>query len=174
MRCALMMFLLAGGQPLLALEYSASPNTFEPVTTTEASLTAEPPAGYLARIERNNPAEVKATLKRAEEIYLSGELDEALPPVTFIIHGPEAKIFLKENYDMYMGIVDLAARLSSLNVVDIKVCRTRLGVMKAKDKPLQPFVGTVEFGPKEAKRLRGDEGYEYFYPTADAPSPASR
>ena len=120
------------------------------------------PPGYIARLELNKPEEVEATLKRVEEIYLSGQLDSNEPPVTFILHGPEAVIFLSENYHMYQSIVDLAEKLTENNVVDIKVCRNRLRIEGAKKKPLQPFVGSVRFGPREERRLHRAEGYEYF------------
>ena len=120
------------------------------------------PPGYIARLELNKPEEVEATLKRVEEIYLSGQLDSKEPPVTFILHGPEAVIFLAENYHMYQSIVDLAEELTEKNVVDIKVCRNRLRIEGAKKKPLQPFVGSVRFGPREERRLHRAEGYEYF------------
>ncbi|MGS2724811.1 hypothetical protein ACVBEJ_13815 [Porticoccus sp. GXU_MW_L64] len=120
------------------------------------------PPGYIARLELNKPEEVEATLKRVEEIYLTGQLDSREPPVTFILHGPEAVIFLEENYPMYSKLVDLAEKLTEEKVVDIRVCRNRLRIEGARKKPLQSFVGTVRFGPREERRLHRAEGYEYF------------
>ncbi|MCV6604643.1 MAG: hypothetical protein OIF34_05020, partial [Porticoccaceae bacterium] len=120
------------------------------------------PPGYIARLELNKPEEVEAILKRVEDIHLSGQLDSSEPPVTFIIHGPEAVIFLEENYPMYRSLVDLAEKLTEKKLADIKVCRNRLRIEGARKKPLQSFVGTVRFGPREERRLHRAEGYEYF------------
>lgn len=119
-------------------------------------------SGYVARIELNDPAEVGAALARAEQLYLDGGLETGVPPIAFVLHGPEVKIFLKENYQQYKSIVDLAARLSAFNVVDIKVCDTRRRAMGILENPLYPFVGTVRLGVAEVDRLVTQEKYEFF------------
>ncbi|UTW44839.1 acyl-CoA transferase [bacterium SCSIO 12696] len=158
MKSALCALLLLMSLPLMA---GAQPPVDDSVLIDEQSQKEVPP-GYLARLELNKPEEVEATLQRVEEIYLSGQLNAEQPPVTFIIHGPEALVFLEENYEMYQGIVDLAKKLTEEKVVDIRICRNRLRIEGAKKKPLQSFVGTVRFGPREERRLRRAEDYEYF------------
>jgi intracellular sulfur oxidation DsrE/DsrF family protein len=71
-------------------------------------------------------------------------------------------IFFKQNYTDFKPIVDLAARLSALEVIDIKVCQVsyeREGLDKS---TLFPFVTTVPFGPEEISRLLEDQQYEFF------------
>ena len=157
MKAALLILMTFFTLPLLAAE--APVNAAQLVD--EATDKPIPP-GYIARLERDNPGQVEAILRRVEEIHLSGEIESNEPPVTFILHGPEAVIFLEENYPMYQGIVDLAQKLTEEKVVDIKICRNRLRIEGAKKKPLQHFVGTVRFGPREERRLHRAEGYEYF------------
>ncbi len=118
--------------------------------------------GYLARIERNDPDEVEHALRKAEQYYLDNNMSPALPIIAFVLHGPEVEIFFRDNYKRYKPIVDLAARLSALNVVDIKICRTRLRFLEADVSRLFPFVGSVPFGPTEIERLTDKEGYVYF------------
>jgi len=118
--------------------------------------------GYLARIEKNDPEEVKQALHKAEQYYLDNNMSPALPVIAFVLHGPEVEIFFRDNYERYKPIVDLAARLSALNVVDIKICRTRLRFLESNTSKLFPFVGSVPFGPAEIERLTGEEGYVYF------------
>lgn len=118
--------------------------------------------GYLTRIEKNDPEEVEQALLRAEQYYLNNNLSNALPIIAFVLHGPEVEIFFRDNYSRYKPIVDLAARLSALNVVDIKVCRTRLRALETEPSSLFPFVGSVPFGPAEIERLTGEEGFVYF------------
>ncbi|MEZ5529232.1 MAG: acyl-CoA transferase [Porticoccaceae bacterium] len=118
--------------------------------------------GYLARIEQNNPEEVEAVLKRAEQFYLSQGMRQDFSPVVFVLHGPEVAIFFKENYLRYRPIVDLAAKLSAFRVVDIKVCDTQSHGLGMDMKTLLPFVGTVPLGPVEERRLIETEKYLYF------------
>ncbi len=119
--------------------------------------------GYLVRIDQNKPEEVEAALLRAEALYLDGAtLLPSPPPIALVLHGPEVEIFFRENYKRYKKIVDLAARLSAFEVVDIKVCRTRLRFLEQNKSALVPFVGTVAFGPDEIERLTEEEGYVRF------------
>ena len=145
-RCALLFLLLfACHTPLLA----ETPRSIAP--------------GYLVRIDQNKPEEVEAALLRAEALYAdSAALTLGSPPIALVLHGPEAKIFFRENYKRYKNIVDLAARLTAFQVVDIKVCRTRLRFLEQNEESLFPFVGTVAFGPDEIARLTEEEGYVRF------------
>lgn len=118
--------------------------------------------GYLARVEQNNPEDVRRALLKAEQYYLHHDLSPDLPPVTFVLHGPEVAIFFRENYARYKVTVDLAAKLSAFNVVDIKICRTRLRFLEVEAATLFPFVETVPFGPQEIERLTHKQGFVYF------------
>ena len=118
--------------------------------------------GYLARIEQDNPGEVEQALLKAERYYIDNGMSTSLPVIAFVLHGPEVEIFFRENYSRYKPIVDLAARLSALKVVDIKVCRTRLRFLETDVDQLFPFVGSVPFGPAEIERLTGEAEYVYF------------
>ncbi|BFM14172.1 hypothetical protein R50073_03550 [Maricurvus nonylphenolicus] len=118
--------------------------------------------GYLARIAQNSPQDLEAALKRAEMLFLEGSLKGEVDPAVFVIHGPEVAVFFRDNYFRYRSLVDLAARLSSFGVIDIRVCETRMGVLGREREALMPFVGTVPFGPAEEVRLLEAEGYVHF------------
>ena len=117
---------------------------------------------HIARIVVNSPEELENALLRAEALYERGDVTTDDNPFAFVLHGPEVSIFLKDNYAQYKPIVDLAARLSAFNVVDVTVCETRMGVLGAEKASLAPFVKTVPFGPLEVDRLVDSEGYVYF------------
>ena len=118
--------------------------------------------GYLARIANNSPEEVASALKRAEELYISGELPPETGPIALVLHGPEVEIFFKDKYKQYKDTVDLAARLSAFGVVDVRVCLTQTGIMGRESSSIHPFIGTVAFGPSEIKRLLDQQNYVYF------------
>lgn len=116
---------------------------------------------YLARIQVHSAAELEGILRRADELNSTRPLDPA-EPVVFVLHGAEGKVFLRERYSQNKDLVDLAARLSALDVVDIRVCETWMGSQRIDAGQLQPFVHTVPYGPAEIERLRRDEEYVYF------------
>lgn len=120
------------------------------------------PGKYLAQIELNTTAELYDLLRRAERLGDAHYDRTAVEPVVFVLHGPEAKAFLKENYRANKHVVDLAARLTALNWVRIDVCEAWLGGNHLQVEHLQPFVGTVPFAADEMRRLLEAERYQYF------------
>lgn len=119
-------------------------------------------ANYLARIGQNNPAELDQALTRIEQLFMIESGGVEYDPVVIVLHGPEVVVFQKNNYRKYKHIVDRAARLTAFNLVDIRVCETRLRHVGSQSDDLVPFVGTVPFGPSEIERLTGEEGYLHF------------
>lgn len=102
-------------------------------------------------------------LQRADSLYLSGKHKLGFDtPVAFVLHGPEARVFMTHNYAVNQALINLAAKLSALNVVDIKVCKTWMGGQAIDEVQLLPFVGTVPNGPAEERRLIDEEGFVYF------------
>ena len=100
-------------------------------------------------------------LRRAEELYNANQ-SQTPGPIMFILHGPEGRVFLRGDYDENRSLVDLAARLSALNVVTIHVCETWMRSQGLDSAELLPFVGTVPNGPAEIRRLLAEEQYRYF------------
>lgn len=139
------------------------------VDTAEQLVTADRKtvSGYVARINLEKADQVFEALQRAEAYFetkqqLKSPTSSAEPPIAFVIYGPDVGIFFKENYNHFKPIVDLAARLSALEVIDVKVCQVsyeREGLDKS---TLLPFVSTVPFGPAEVRRLLDDQQYSFF------------
>ena len=115
----------------------------------------------LARVQLHSVEELAGILNRADALFnQSGfRLDE---PVVFVLHGAEGKVFLRQSYLKNKSLVDMAARLSALGVVDIKVCETWMGGEKIDRSQLLPFVSTVHNGPQEVLRLLNEGDYSYF------------
>ena len=102
-------------------------------------------------------------LERADQLFNSGEFNAGDDtPVAFVLHGPEAEVFFSSRYQSNRALVDLAAKLTAFEVVDIKVCKTWIGGEDLDESQLLPFVGTVPFGPEEERRLLEEENYVYF------------
>jgi len=119
-------------------------------------------SGYLARLTQHSPMDLENALRRAEMLFVDGQLADGHEPVTFVVHGPEVSVFFRDNYDAHKQLLDLAAKLTAFQVIDIRICETRMGVLGRDKSVLVPFVGTVPFGPAEEQRLLADEAYIYF------------
>lgn len=123
----------------------------------------ELPAGYIAHIELHTAEELLGSLQRAEILQQDGRFVVGKDaPIVFILHGPEARSLLLSSYEDNKKLVDLAARLTAFEVVDIKVCETWMGSQSLDASRLPPFIGTVPFGPAEEKRLLKQQQYVYF------------
>lgn len=128
-----------------------------------AQLEEADPQRYIADIELNTADELQAALQRAEQLMLSGQLPlGSQMPVAFVLHGPEVRVLLRQNYLKNKKTVDLAASLSALGVVDIKACETWMGGNRVMVEDLQSFVGTVPYALEEINRLVKEENYLYF------------
>lgn len=118
---------------------------------------------YVVDVELQTTRELGQLLKRAEQLLLAGvEVPRGEAKVTFVLHGPVLKILLRSNYLENKRLVDLAAALSALDVIDVKACRAWLQGHGLEEQELQPFVETVSYGPAVVKRLLEDRNYLYF------------
>lgn len=123
--------------------------------------------GYVARINLKKADQVYEALQRAEAYFQTeqqstAQVSPVVPPIAFVIYGPDVGIFFRENYSDFKPIVDLAARLSALEVIDIKVCQVSYEKEGLDKSTLLPFVTTVPFGPAEVTRLLEDQQYDFF------------
>lgn len=129
----------------------------------EQQTTAAAAPRYLADIELHTEAELLELLERAEALVEQGTLEPGSgEPVRFVLHGPEALSLINDNYAQHKTVVDLAARLTELDIVDIRVCETWMGGNGVMQSQLPHFVGTVRFGPAEERRLLQQDDYVYF------------
>lgn len=116
---------------------------------------------YLANIELHTTAELFDVLKRSQMLFDDGELAQEAP-VAVVLHGAEARAFLRRDYSEHKPLINLAARLTALGAVDIQVCEMWMGSQSLDAKQLQPFVSIVPNGPREIRRLIAEEDYIYF------------
>ena len=118
---------------------------------------------YLADISIHTPQELFDILARADELLERGVYSVTdSSPVVFLLHGDEAHILFKTQYENNKPIVDLAAKLSAFNVVTIKVCDIWMQKNNLYSEDLQPFVSIVGNAIAETERLVTTESYQYF------------
>ena len=144
----------------LAASLSAAQSSSADITPLQVVETTS--QGYLARIGYNDPVQLSDALERIKVYFDENGSESSFSPITMVVHGPEVEIFEQTNYETYKSIVDTAAQLSALGVLDIAVCETRVRYSGLDPEKVYAFVDKVPFGPAEVNRLIGDESYTYF------------
>ena len=74
--------------------------------------------------------------------------------IVLVLHGPDLDWFVKVNYDKNKQMVDLAAKLDRLEIIDIKACATAMGSRGIDSNELPAFIETVPYAPDEIARLQ--------------------
>lgn len=116
---------------------------------------------YVANILLHSSTELNELLTRAENLFQKDRSYQDAPLV-LVLHGPEARIFQRENYASNRALVDKAARLSAFGIIDIRVCETWMGAKELDINTLLPFVGTVPQGVAYEKELLEQQNFVYF------------
>ena len=131
------------------------------VSAQEATLDEQ---RFVVDIELQTVEEFHELLQRAEKLLLEGLIpqNDDVPKVTFVLHGPVVRNLLRQNYLDNKQTVDMAASLSALGVIDVKACRTWMGMNSVNEADLQPFIETVSYGPAEVQLLVNEKNYIYF------------
>lgn len=79
-----------------------------------------------------------------------------------VTHGPELRIFAKENYEKYQGVVDKMAELSETGV-DFRMCNNAMRAAGYKAEDMHGFITVVPAGFPEIAFLQS-QGYAYINP----------
>lgn len=118
---------------------------------------------YVVDVTLHTLPEIEALLDRAEKLHESSEknnLKNSKTGIALVLHGDEIKFFDKKSYKKNKKMIDKAARLDANNVIEIKICNTKLRQLGLGEKDMPSFIETVPYGPDEIKRLR-KKGYLY-------------
>lgn len=146
-----------------------SPAYAEPLSEPDPPLpTHLPPAHagappWLAELKAHTADELYALLQRVESLHGMGDVVAGdAKPVVFLLHGDEINALVKARYAEHKPLVDLAARLSAFELIDLQVCETWMQRHAVARGALQPFVSTVPFAPDQRERLLKQQNYSSF------------
>lgn len=118
---------------------------------------------YVVDIELQTADEFYDLLSRAEQLLVEGAAlssDEA--KVSFVLHGPVLRNLARADYLSNKKLVDLAASLSAMDVIEVKACRAWMRLNGMDEEQLLPFVETVPYGPGAVKAMLQSEKYTRF------------
>jgi Uncharacterized conserved protein len=113
---------------------------------------------YLFDVSDHSLEELKAVLIRAEEISSLQTHEYGDLEIVMILHGPDIDWFVRENQEHNRKLIDLAARLDALDLIDMKVCETTMKQRGVRREDVPAFIESVPYAPDEMKRLL-QEGY---------------
>ena len=113
---------------------------------------------YLFDVNKHDVEELRALLSRIEVITeTSPEAFQDLE-IVLVLHGPDINLFRHKHAKENRQLVELAAKLDSLNVVDIKACETSMDYQGIDARELPPFIETVPYAPDTIQTLK-EQGY---------------
>ncbi len=115
---------------------------------------------YLYDISEHSIEELQSLLQRAEEITQAGTEDLEDLEIVMILHGPDINWFTLENYNDNKELVDLAKKLDTFDIIDLKVCETAMESLEIDRNQIPTFIEPVPYAPNEIKRL-SDDGYTH-------------
>ncbi len=113
---------------------------------------------YYFDVSKHGAEEINALLNRAAQMASQAGTKREEVDIAMVLHGPDIRIFAKENYSRYKSIVDLAARLDADNVIDFKACASSATQRGFGEFAFPTFIEMVPYAPDEIKRLTSD-GY---------------
>ena len=115
---------------------------------------------YLYDISEHSIEDLKQLLQRAEEITQAGTKELEDLEIVMILHGPDIGWFTLDSYDNNKELVDLAKKLDTFDIIDLKVCETTMENLKIDRKQIPAFIESVPYAPDEINRLSQD-GYTH-------------
>ncbi len=143
------------GQPAPVV---ATPSpTPTPETTAETALTIDN-TRYFFDVTEHTTAELEELLERVQMVIETAPETFDQLEIVMVLHGPDINLFTKPNAQQNRKLVDLAAKLDALKIVDMRVCEVTMDKLGVSQSDLPPFIESVPFAPDEFKRLK-DEGY---------------
>lgn len=113
---------------------------------------------YMFDVSDHSQEELVALLKRADEVASVSSPETDKLDIALILHGPDIGWFARKNYQDNKELVDLAARLDALEVIDMKVCQKSIRHYGYVDEDIPAFIDRVPYAPDEMRRLE-DSGY---------------
>ncbi|MGW8248637.1 MAG: DsrE family protein [Acidiferrobacterales bacterium] len=116
---------------------------------------------FMFSVTLHKREEIDSLLTRADSLSRTMRTEGNKSAIALILHGPEIKLFTRKNYKKNRDIIEKAERLDKENVIQVKVCKTKMKELGIKDEDLPSFMEIIPYAPDEEKKLLG-QGYVYF------------
>lgn len=102
--------------------------------------------------------ELLAFLERADEVASMSLVEFDDLNITVVLQGSNIAMFARQNYEQNKKLVDLAARLDALQIIDMKICLHDLHGSGFGAEDFPAFIDRIPQAGVEMQRLK-DAGY---------------
>lgn len=113
---------------------------------------------YLFDVSQRSREEFIAFLRRADELVTVAAPETDKLEIALILSDHDIDWFAKGNYEQNKELVDLAARLDALKVIDLKICQRAMQEHGYQEDDIPAFIDRVPYAAAEMQRLQGS-GY---------------
>lgn len=136
---------------------SVQAEEFEPYGTAKVDMHKYPVINTVFDVNYSDPNKLNIL-----NVFLTKTTDALKGKTVVVTHGPELRVFAKENYQKYQGIVDKMAALSEKGV-EFRMCNNAMSAAGFKSSDMHGFITVVPGGFPEIAYLQS-KGYKYINP----------
>ena len=137
--------------------FSAQAKECEPYGTAKVDMHEYPLTNAVFDVNYEDPNKLNIL-----NVFLIKTSEALKGEMVVVTHGPELRVFAKENYDKYQGIVDKMAALSDKGV-KFHMCNNAMRAAGFKPEDMHGFITVVPAGFPEIAYLQS-KGYKYINP----------
>ncbi len=145
--------------------YSASPvisEEFAPYGTAKVDMHEYPTINAVFDLNYEDPQKINILYS-----FVKNTAKPLKGKMVVVTHGPEIRLFAKENYEKYEGIVSRMAELAA-DGVEFRMCNNALRAAGYKPEDMHGFITVVPAGFPEIAYLQS-QGYSYINPIPLSP-----
>jgi len=136
---------------------AASADQFAPYGTAKVDMHEYPTINAVFDLNYDNPADMNILYN-----FVNNTRTPLKGKMVVVTHGPELRVFAKENYEKYQGIVDKMADLAK-NGVEFRMCSNAMRAAGFQPSDMHGFITVVPAGFPEIAYLQA-QGYQYINP----------
>ncbi len=132
-------------------------DAFAPYGTAQVDMHAYPVINTVFDVNYSDPSHLNTLA-----VFLTKTTEALKGKAVVVTHGPELRVFAKENYEKYQGIVDRMVALSEQGV-EFRMCHNAMSAAGFKASDMYGFITVVPGGFPEIAYLQS-QGYAYINP----------
>lgn len=148
--------LATAGMLLLGTGF-ASAEAFAPYGTAKSDMHEYPTINAVFDVNYEDPTDLNVLYN-----FVKNTSKPLKGHMVVVTHGPELRVFAKENYEKYQGTIDRMAELSDMGV-EFRMCNNAMKAAGYKAQDMHGFITVVPAGFPEIAYLQS-QGYAFINP----------
>jgi intracellular sulfur oxidation DsrE/DsrF family protein len=148
---------LSAAGALLCSAGIVSAETFSPYGTAKTDMHDYPTINAVFDVNYEDPTDLNVLYN-----FVKNTSKPLKGKMVVVTHGPELRVFAKENYEKYQATIDKLAELSDMGV-DFRMCNNAMTAAGYQAEDMHGFITVVPAGFPEIAYLQ-TQGYAYINP----------